>query len=217
LCSSNVEPAVSGDASEIAAAHVAAFPGFFLTTLGDRFLTRLYTGFMVHPDGICLVIRDGQRIDGFIAGTSNPQLFFRNLLLRNAVGLVAAAIPPLWRRPLAVGDRLLRAIVYRGEVPPRYPNAALISSIAVRPELSGSGAAGRLIDEFCKRAHLRACRQVYLLTDCDENTAANRFYEKKGFEVESVIVREGSRRMNRLVLDLTPDVPDQIAPRTLST
>ena len=52
--------------------HVSAFPGFFLTSLGQPFLRLLYEGFLAHPQGICLVAEDAGNVVGFVAGTMDP-------------------------------------------------------------------------------------------------------------------------------------------------
>ena len=62
--------------------HLLAFEGFFLESLGSRFLRELYRGFIADPSGICLVAIDGTDVLGFVAGTTQPAEFFRQLLRR---------------------------------------------------------------------------------------------------------------------------------------
>ncbi len=51
----------------IVALHCVAFPGFFLTSLGPRFLRLLYRGFATMPGGICILAEEDGRVFGFTA------------------------------------------------------------------------------------------------------------------------------------------------------
>ena len=79
-----VEP-FAGDAREIAKLHTQAFPGFFLTQLGDRFLTGYYKCVEAYPGGILLVARNkDSTAAGFAAGFLDPPAFYRFLRSRGA-------------------------------------------------------------------------------------------------------------------------------------
>lgn len=204
---SEVRKARFDDVEAITAIHEQAFPGFFLTSLGRPFLRRFYSVMIQSPDAICLVIERGHGIDGFVVGPVRPAGYFRQLFLRSGLAFAIDAMPAFFRQPGMVGTRLLRAILYRGDAPVAYPEAALVSSIAVPPRAAGSGAAGALIDEFCAEAAARGARHVYLATDRKENSAANRFYAKHHFTVESVLVRPDGRVMNRYLRTLESGDP----------
>lgn len=202
-----VRVAQARDVPEMVALHLDAFPGFFLTSMGRAFLTRFYASVVTETDCISLVATDSGPIIGFVVGPLRPAGFFRGLLLRSGVGFVLDSIPAIARRPLHTARHLLRGLVYRGEAPVEYPDAALVSSIAVRPTAAGSGAAGALLEAFCARAAERGRRFVYLTTDRDSNAAANRFYAKHGFTRDVCLERRGGRVMNRYVraLDVIAD------------
>lgn len=193
----NVRRPTLDDVDAMVDVHVAAFPRFFLTILGPRFLRRLYRALVLDSTTVCLVAPGAPGIAGLIVGPLEPGGFFRRLLFREGVGFAFDALPALIRRPGFVVPRLVRAIGYRGETPLRYPDSALVSSIAVRPELAGTGLAGTLLEAFCIEAAARGARYVYLTTDRDANLAANRFYAKHHFVFESQINRSDGRVMNR--------------------
>ncbi|WP_305016831.1 hypothetical protein [Mycobacterium tuberculosis] len=44
-----IRPAQASDIAQIVQVHLQAFPGFFLTLMGPRFLRLLYSGFLNHP------------------------------------------------------------------------------------------------------------------------------------------------------------------------
>jgi len=196
-----VRQATSADIEAVVSTHLRAFQGFFLTMLGPRFLRRLYSAFLVEPTGILLVGDDGTAVRGFAAGTTHPPGFFRRLLARQGAGFALSAVPALLRNPHRVATRLLAALTYRGEPPATREDAALLSSIAVDPDVSGKGLASQLLEGFVQAAQRQGCRAVYLTTDSDENAQVQGFYERNGFRPEDVIQRDGGRRMVRYVRD----------------
>jgi ribosomal protein S18 acetylase RimI-like enzyme len=191
------------DIDHIVRVHLTAFPGFFLTLLGARFLRELYSGFILDENGICLVAeRDGE-MSGFVVGTSAPEDFFRRMFFARWHAFLFAALGALLRRPWFVARRLASALGYRGEKPTAHPGGALLSSIAVIPEEAGTGVGRALVDAFCQ--HVVASREsfVYLITDRDGNDSVNRFYLQAGFSLESSFSKAGNRWMNRYTKKLT--------------
>jgi ribosomal protein S18 acetylase RimI-like enzyme len=198
----SVTRANTADVPGIVNVHREAFPEFFLTTLGERFLRRFYRALVSDEAALCFVGHIQGKVCGFVVGPLEPAGFFRKLLLREGVGFILDAIPALLRRPWFVARRLWRGAGYRGETPPLRARAVLVSSIAVSPAATGSGIAIELLAAFCEAAQQRGASCVYLLTDRDYNVAANRFYTKAGFVVETEIARSDGRAMNRYVRDL---------------
>lgn len=198
---------ITGDggpaAGTLADLHTAAFPGFFLTSLGRRFLRLLYAGFMSEPQAICLVAEDAGETLGFAAGTMHPAGFFRALLQRRALTFALAAVPGLLRSPLFVARKCLGALYYRGETPGGLPEAALLSSLAVSPAAQGRGVGQALVTAFAEEARRRGGMAVYLTTDENDNERTNRFYARCGFVLLDTFTRPGHRTMNRWVLKLT--------------
>jgi ribosomal protein S18 acetylase RimI-like enzyme len=189
--------------SALATLHASAFPGFFLTSLGQTFLRRLYAGFITHPQGICLVAEEEGTMIGFVAGTMSPSNFFRELLRRQALRFAIAAIPGLLRSPLFATRKCLGALFYRGETPGGIPDAALLSSIAVAQATQSKGAGQALVQAFVEEVRMRGGTAIYLTTDESENERANRFYAKCGFTLLDTFKRPGKRVMNRWIMKLT--------------
>ncbi len=185
----------------VVAVHGKAFPGFFLSFLGPRFLREFYSAFLHEETGIALVAEgpvDG-RVLGFVVGTSQPDGFFKRLLKRRWWAFCLASTGALLRRPW-VAPRIFRALFYRGEAPGGQKRA-LLSSIAVGPDQQGSGLGRALVAEWAVEARKRGVPGCYLATDAENNDAVNRFYVKCGWQVESTYVTPEGRKMNRYVLD----------------
>jgi ribosomal protein S18 acetylase RimI-like enzyme len=182
--------------------HQAAFPAYFLTSLGGAFLRLLYRGFIAHPQGICLIAEEQGRVVGFAAGTMNPHGFFSALLRQQVLRFAIAAVPGLVRNPLFASRKCLGALFYRGETPSGIPDAALLSSLAVSPSIQSNGIGQTLVHAFAKEVRERGGKAVYLTTDESDNEKANRFYAKCGFELLDTFKRPGNRFMNRWVMRL---------------
>jgi ribosomal protein S18 acetylase RimI-like enzyme len=179
--------------------HKVAFPNSFLTVLGNRFLFELYRGFLQDESSIYLVAEEkGQQL-GLVVGTTEPRGFFKRLLIRRWFVFLCAGFAGFLRNPVRVGQRFLFALVYRGETPPGLDGGALLSSIGVAPAWGGRGLGVLLVERFCQEATSRGSPSVYLLTDSGGNDAANRFYLKCGFSLESRVERQENRIMNRYI------------------
>jgi ribosomal protein S18 acetylase RimI-like enzyme len=176
--------------------HQAAFEGFFLESLGSRFLKELYHGFISHPSGICLVAIDGMDVAGFVTGTTQPEGFFRQLLRRRWYAFVLAGAAALTRHPIRVGAKFLSALRYRGERPTDLTNASLLSSIGIAPSARGKGIGRNLISAFCEKAQEAGASTVFLTTDRDKNGTVNHFYISNGFKLHNTFLKERNRWMN---------------------
>jgi ribosomal protein S18 acetylase RimI-like enzyme len=194
-----IRSATLEDISETIAVHKAAFPVFFLTMLGDRFLFELYRGFLQDSSSIWLIASHNNRLIGFVVGTTEPAGFFKRLLLYRWPAFIVAGGSGFFRHPLQIIRRFLAALVYRGEKPRGIDKATLLSSIGVSPHYAGRGVGLSLVEHFCQEAFSRGTDHVYLLTDDANNNAANRFYVKCGFSLESSFTRDGARKMNRYI------------------
>jgi len=201
MVSCAVRPARAADLPAIVAVHQRAFPGFFLTMLGPRFLAELYQGFLQRRSGRLLVADMEGYVAGFAAGTLSPDGFFRELLTARWLAFGWAALGAAVARPWTVVPRLLAAIRYRGDRPSRLPQAALLSSIAVDPSAARAGVGGTLLTAYCEEAWKEGLRYVYLVTDRDANEPVNRFYTRHGFAVESELRRQDGRMMVRYVYE----------------
>jgi glycosyltransferase involved in cell wall biosynthesis/GNAT superfamily N-acetyltransferase len=180
--------------------HLDAFPGFFLSILGPAFLRNLYAGFCSEVDGIGYVATDANGTTlGVVAGTVQPQGFFKRLLLSHWWKFGLSALPAILRDPSCL-PRVARALFYRGDAP--HNPGALLSTIAVTPDAQGHGVGKALIEAFCTEALLRGASRVYLTTDAVGNDAVNHFYTRQGFTLDGAYQTSEGRAMNRYVREL---------------
>jgi ribosomal protein S18 acetylase RimI-like enzyme len=192
-----LRPANLRDLPRIVAAHQVAFPGFFLTMLGPRFLGELYAGFLTAGSSICYVADDRGECLGFVVGTTEPAGFFKRLLARRWHAFLYAGLSRLMRHPVSVSQRFLAALFFRGDLTAVITDATLLSSLAVHPPAKGKGIGLALVEKFCAEAVARGSNYVYLMTDEDNNHRVNCFYRKCGFSLDGSSRRISGRVMNR--------------------
>lgn len=190
-------PMTPRDPALLAAVHETAFPRFFLSTLGPRFLTEFYAGFLDDPTAVAVVARNatGDPV-GAAVGTTEPAGYYRRLLRRRFASLAFASCVAAVRRPKAI-VRLARGAFYRGEAGyDNSPPGALLSSICTAPTTQNAGLGKKLLTEWERKAKEQGASSAHLSTDASGNEAANAFYRSSGWVLaHDYRTREG-RRMN---------------------
>lgn len=186
----------ASDIDVVVRLHLAAFPNFFLSFLGRRFLKEFYNGFLIDHMGVGFVAeeKDGV-ILGAIVGASNPSGFFGRLLKRRWWAFCIAAAAAVLKKPSCV-PRLFRALLYRGDSP-EGPVRALLSSIAVVPSAQGRGVGKVLLERWISEIVKSGVQGCYLTTDACKNETVNAFYRGLGWHIGDTIVTPEGRRMHR--------------------
>lgn len=188
------------DITAVTEIHLAAFTGFFLSFLGPAFLRELYDGIVSDPSGIAFVCENHNQLVGFVAGSDRPSGLYGRLLRKRAWRFTVASSKAVLRRP-SVMTRLVRAMDKSEEA--AVPDGmATLMSIAVTPEIQGSGAGKLLVREFLEACRQRGVVAVNLTTDATNNAAVNAFYSRQGFELARTFVTREGRAMNEYIIQL---------------
>jgi ribosomal protein S18 acetylase RimI-like enzyme len=188
------------DAAGAASVHVRAFPGFFLTSLGERFLRVFYAACAEFAGGVALIAESGGKTVGFVVGVTDHEAFHGYICRRRSVALGLAALPAIVVKP-AIVSRFVRALLSRG---PQMPSVggALLMSIAVDPAAAQRGAGRQLVAAFGEEMRRRGCREYRLTTDRDGNERVNAFYAAAGMVIEAAHQTPQGRWMNRYLCPL---------------
>jgi ribosomal protein S18 acetylase RimI-like enzyme len=194
-----VRPLEENDIKQAVNVHMAAFPSFFLTFLGPKFLMHFYRSFREDPAGIGFVAVDPQTraVVGVVVGPLVPDGYFKRLLKRKWWAFCLASLKAVLKKP-SICKRLFRAVFYRGEVP-EGPKRALLSSIAVSPDCQKGGVGRALVNRWVQEVAARGGTGCFLTTDADGNEKVNAFYQRLGWTVESAFTTPEGRRMNRYI------------------
>jgi len=196
----NIELFAPQHLDDAVTAHLAAFPGFYLSWLGRQFLREFYAAFLHDRNSVAFVASDARgRALGVIVGPLDPAGFFRNLVRRRWWAFGLASMNSILRRPWKAW-RVLRAVSYRGESPPG-PVRALLSSVAVLPEAQGFGIGRKLVSRWVEEVRHRGVTGCYLLTDAEGNDRVNSFYRSLDWKLEFTNATPEGRKVNRYILD----------------
>lgn len=203
----SIRPARRSDVQDMTVVHLAAFPNFFLTSLGARTLNVFYTHVLQCRDGVAYVAIDRATTAcvGLVAGTVDLAEFRNQQRRAWLIHYAAAAAPALARDPTRVNGLLaaLRSADPGGNAPP-----ASLMSLAVLPERAGSGIGRQLVQAFSSEMQGLGHDSYALTTDADGNDSVNHFYETVGFRLNNQWARSDGRRMNVYEIDLTAPQPD---------
>lgn len=205
----NVRVAGPADAPELARVHALAFPDYFLTHLGPRFLERYYSAFLGAGHTAVLAETSG-RVLGFVVGT--PDLAgFRRALYRPNVVPFAAIVAGKTVTDKVVRSNVLARLVHiplafkalfsrsgAASEPAGEPSESLsyLFSICVDPGSAGSGVASDIMNAYVAIERDRGLDGIELSV-FDDNPRALRFYEREGWAYTR---REGASLVYRLDL-----------------
>jgi ribosomal protein S18 acetylase RimI-like enzyme len=181
--------------------HIQSFPGFFLTSLGPRFLRLMYSEILRSSGREAFVVEDGAGVvRGFVVGVAEQVGLYTRLARQCWAAFALASLGAAIRRPIVV-PRLVRAFARPASI--RAGGAgALLLSIGVAPEAAGQGLGRELVSRFLSSMKDRGVSAVSLTTDRDDNDRTNRFYLSLGFRVARTYVTYEGRWMNEYVKDL---------------
>ena len=182
----NVRRMRRDDVDAVVAIHLAAFPSFFLTFLGPRFLRVFYDAVM--RDGIALVATENDRVAGFVVGMLESQSFYRRLFRKRFVQVAIAIIPAVLRRPSTIGRVMRRARQRTSEV----TAGAELMSLAVHPRRQHHGLGRALVEAFVREL---GTEPLWLITDAAENDAVKKFYESLGFAARREFTNAEGRKL----------------------
>lgn len=186
------------DLTDVVSIHMKAFPSFFMTKLGKRFLRRYY-GLTVQFGLALVAVCSNSRVCGFAVGYPEPERFYkimRDSKISFALDVLLSMKPETWVAALRAtasysGSKEVYAKL-RGEL---GNSLVELASIAVDPEFSNKGIGKELLKEFIVQAQLRGKQMIYLTTDLKANDKVLQFYKKNGFKLLFNIEKTPGRPM----------------------
>lgn len=187
--------------NQIVNIHLQAFPEFFLTSLGKRFLKTYYKSVIADQTGISLgLINDKNEFVGFSVGTNISKGFHKRLVKKNILPFLVQGLIILFINPKSI-LRLIKNFD-KGNNKDDDGNYAELLSIAVSPEAKGAGIGKEMIAQFEAEAKAKGCIKVALTTDYFNNDDVIAFYKKSGYEVFYEFTTYPKRRMYKLIKNL---------------
>ena len=187
------------DIHKIVDIHLEAFPGFFLSQIGEIFLQRYYKVLVEFEEAHLLVIKFSDSVVGFVGGYESPKRFCA-FMVRHWYYFLTPLFVSMIKKPHLIFKISTRCInVFFGNstqgkavIPECFWE---ISTIAVSDKFRGKGLGQTLVRAFTSTAQYGHAKGVTLVTDAEENDKINKFYTELGFVLSQNI--GSSRPMNR--------------------
>lgn len=191
----------SNDIESVVRIHIDAFKGFFLTELGEHFLTTYYKSVLNHQDGILLGYFDGDTLLGFCAATKISRGFNSRLVKGNLVKYAFEGLRLLLTKPFAI-VRLVKNFTKSDNAHTDEGLYSELLSIGVALEAQGLGVGKKLLGELERRLKGSRVQKLSLTTDYEENEKALGFYKANGYTIMYDFIAYPNRHMYRLIKSL---------------
>lgn len=186
--------------NQVVEIHIKAFPGFFLSELGNEVLRVFYKSLLRDKTTIFYGVKIEGELVGFFVASLDPKGLYTRMFLKN----ISRFILPLFLSFLKNLNFVKRMIISimssnKKNVSPSYTTSLL--SICVSPAYSGKGVGKILLNTLEKELLLHKTHGYYLTTDANNNNATNQFYLNFGFKLFG-IYSQGKRIMNIYIKDI---------------
>ncbi len=182
-----IAPLKKNHALQIARLHISGISTGFISSLGEEFVTALYEAIAESPYGFGFVEEEEGEVVGFVAFSTNLKSLYKSIFLKRSLRfffLLASQLFSLKRI-----KKIMETLFYPGKVMPDLPQSELIS-IAVSETQRGKGIAKKLILRGLEEMSKRDIHKVKVLV-ADFNEAANRLYQKNGFDFSCRVESHG--------------------------
>lgn len=193
-----IRKAKKSDVCEIVSIHKSAFKGFFLTSLGDRFLTVYYSCFIKSNETIILCAEEEGELLGFSAATKECKGFNGRLIKANVLTFMMVGLRLLLANPPAL-LRLVKNFTKKSDEVEDTENYGELYSIGVNVNAQGKGIGKALLAETEKQMGIE---KLSLTTDYYNNESTIAFYQKCGYKVLYEFTAYPKRKMLRMIKEL---------------
>ena len=178
--------------------HKASFRNFFLTELGDRFLSVYYSSIQKSEEGYLLGVYNNNELQGFCAATQRSSGFNQRLVKKNLARFLFVGMMILCTKPGSL-IRLGKNFTKKSDAVDDNGDYAELLSIAVGPDKQGLGLGEKLLraleDLLCKDR----VKNLSLTTDFYDNKKAILFYGKLGYTIMYEFMAYPKRKMYRMI------------------
>ena len=197
-----IQKVTDKELDDIVKIHEAAFPDFFLTTLGSKFL-HLYYKCMAHSkDALAMCAIQNGKVVGFSASSYVSHGFNKSLIKSHLFSFGLQTIRLLFSQPKSI-LRLLKNLDKKatGSSVEDDGSYAELYSIAVLPDCQGLGVGRQLLTQT-EADVAKHNDRISLTTDYYNNDKTIAFYHSLGYRDYYEFVTYPERRMWRMMKDL---------------
>jgi ribosomal protein S18 acetylase RimI-like enzyme len=188
----DVRPATVADAARLADLHASRISEGFLTSLGPRFLTRLYRRVARSPHAFAMVVRDDGKIVAFAAASDDVHRFYKEFLVRDGVVAALGSAPRVVRSI----PRVLETLRYPA-LTSNLPKAEILA-VATDESVGGQGFGSIALTRATRELERRGCTTAKVVAGAS-NDPALRLYRRNGFATHTEISVHGDAASEVLV------------------
>lgn len=182
------------ESKKISTIHLESFKGFFLSSLGERFLNTYYKSCIKSDESIEICVTDdNENLIGFSIGCLHSKGFHKRLIKQNLLAFILQGTIILFSNPKAI-IRLSNNLGKNSDEKDDGNYAELLS-IGVLPNYIGQGIGKELIRKFEEEAVNKGCTEIALTTDFNENNNVIEFYKSMGYKIYYEFVTYPDRKM----------------------
>lgn len=188
----------SNHIEQIVEIHLKAFKGFFLSSLGRKFLRTYYKSCLKNKSTISIGITDSNKIIlGFAFGTLKSRGYHRSILINNIFSFSISLLRSIILKP-SVLFRLIFNLNKNKKSETIFDCSELLS-IGIIPSHSGFGLGKNLLLEFESRVKNSGSEAITLTTDFYDNDSVLQFYYKNNYLIYYDFIAYPNRRMYKLI------------------
>lgn len=175
------------DSLSLSRLHLQNLNTFFVGKPGLQLLSLYYKVIALGRGSCGFVAEQDGRIVGFVCGIWDPKKVRSTLLKKYFFLLIFWAFIQIMVKPV-----LLKSFLGRFE---RVPSNSTNEEFELRPivvvsEARGTGLSLQLLRNLLNSAQEQGFPQIFLVTE-ENNTSANRFYQRSGFQLKDKANRNG--------------------------
>jgi ribosomal protein S18 acetylase RimI-like enzyme len=196
-----IKQVLKKDLGQVVEVHKSSFPGFFLTELGENFLSLYYDSVGRDQKGLLLGFYDEDELLGFAAATTLSKGFNTHLVKQNLFPFTLMGMRLLFTRFAAL-IRLFKNFSKTNSYVTDEGNYAELLSIGVSVKKQGQGVGKKLLLQLEKELKLKGCSLLSLTTDYDNNEKAISFYKVLGYEIYYDFIAYPKRKMYRMIKNI---------------
>ena len=196
-----IKKVLKEEISQIVEVHKNSFKGFFLTELGDRFLSIYYDSVRRDEKGVLLGFYDEGQLYGFCAATTFSKGFNTHLIKGNLFQFALVGIRLLFTRVPSL-IRLFKNFSKTSSASNDTGEYAEILSIGVSNKKQGQGIGKKLLIQLENEMKLKGCLKLSLTTDYNDNVKAIQFYKRLGYDIYYDFIAYPNRKMYRMIKEI---------------
>ncbi len=164
--------------NQVAKLHKNLIKTGFLSQLGEKFLSVLYSSMVTSPNAFCIVAIENGRVIGFISGAISVRKFYKEFVSKNFFEILVLLIIKMIQNPIVLIRALETAMYSGGKHSLEMPEAELLS-VAVDKNYHGKGVSKVLFEELVKEFRRRGVKKFKVVVG-EPLIRAQKYYEKLG-------------------------------------